>query len=61
MEKGKVTKPLKVDVTKLYTQKAYADKLKVHRSRVNHLIKADAKPNGYEFIKINGATLVYEK
>jgi len=58
MEQVKDIKTLKVDVTKLYTQKAYADKIKVTRGRVNQLIKAKTKK--FEIIKINGATLVYE-
>ncbi len=47
---------LKVDVTKLYTQKAYADKIRMTRARVNQMVKARELP----IVKINGATLVYE-
>jgi len=48
---------LKIDRTKLYTQSAYAKKLLLSPARINQKIK-----NGdLETVKINGATLVYEK
>ena len=56
MVQEKEIQPLKVDVTKLYTQQAYADKIKKTRGRINQMVKAKEVP----IVKINGATLVYE-
>ena len=46
---------LKVDVTKLYTQQAYATKIKMSRGRINQMVKAKE----ISIVSINGATLVY--
>ena len=47
---------LKIDRTKLYTQSAYANKIRVSRARVNQMINEGILKTAI----INGATLVYD-
>jgi hypothetical protein len=51
----KVLEPLKVDRTKLYTQKEYANKIGLSEARVSQKVKSKE----IKTIKINGGTLIY--
>ena len=48
--------PLKIDITKLYTQAAYAREIKKDRSTVNK----KAKSGELKTVKIQGGTLIYK-
>lgn len=48
--------PLKVDRTKLYTQKEYATKVGLSEARISQKVKS----GDIRTIKINGGTLIYE-
>lgn len=52
----KVLEPLKVDRTKLYTQKEYAAKVGLSEARISQKVKAKE----IKTIEINGGTLIYE-
>jgi hypothetical protein len=52
----KVLEPLKVDRTKLYTQKEYASKVGLSEARISQKVKAKE----IKTIEINGGTLIYE-
>lgn len=52
----KVLEPLKVDRTKLYTQKEYATKVGLSEARISQKVKAKE----IKTIEINGGTLIYE-
>ena len=53
---NKELQPLKVDRTKLYTQKEYAAKVGLSEGRVSQKVKAKE----IKTIQINGGTLIYE-
>ena len=53
---NKELQPLKVDRTKLYTQKEYAAKIGLTTGRVSQKVKAKE----IKTIQINGGTLIYE-
>lgn len=55
-EEIKVLEPLKVDRTKLYTQKEYATKVGLSEARISQKVKAKE----IRTIEINGGTLIYE-
>ena len=52
----KVLEPLKVDRTKLYTQKEYAGKVGLSEARISQKVKSGE----IKTIQINGGTLIYE-
>jgi len=56
MEETIVLSPLKIDRTKLYTQKAYAKKLSLTKGRISQMVKEGKIPT----IQINGCALIYE-
>jgi len=56
MEETRVLSPLKIDRTKLYTQKAYAKKLSLTKGRISQMVKEGKIPT----IQINGCSLIYE-
>jgi len=56
MEVEKKLEPLKIDRTKLYTQKAYAKKLALSKGRISQMVKDGKIPT----IEINGCLLIYE-
>ena len=51
-----ILEPLKVDRTKLYTQKEYATKVGLSEGRISQKVKSGE----IKTIKINGGTLIYE-
>ena len=52
---NKILEPLKVDRTKLYTQKEYANKVGLSEARISQKVKAKE----IKTIDINGGTLIY--
>ena len=48
---------LKIDRTKLYTQSAYAKKVRVTPQRINQLVKEGS----LKLVTINGAVLIYSE
>jgi len=56
LEVKKVLEPLKVDRTKLYTQKEYANKVGLSEARISQKVKSKE----IKTIEINGGTLIYE-